>query len=145
MRFDRYPKLPERKPSPQRIAAARAAIRRERDAVPLFPELVRPQFASVEVRIATNEEAARAAIQDMRDFNAASWRKARRELRSLRPLQRAGLMTWWNRGITPGNPSYLLGAIRDCHRGVCYWRKLAYYRRLRLYATGKLSVIPKPE
>ena len=47
--------------------------------------------------------------QDMRDTQAASWREARRELGTLRPSQRAGLLRYWQDGGLPGSPVYLLG------------------------------------
>jgi len=79
----------------------------------------------------------------MRDWRAAKWRQARREIMLLRPLQRAGLLRYWNRGNLPGDPTYLLDLIHQCRaKSECFWHRIARLRRLALIGQGKL---PRPK
>ena len=140
MRFTRFPRLSPYVVTPRKLAYARRAIQRSRDACPLFPELTDQR--SPEQRMEDNERHARLHWQNMRDTQAASWRKARRELATLRPSQRAGLLRYWQGGGLPGSAVYLLGCIYAIKRHrVCFWHKLAELRRLRLIGAGRL---PRP-
>lgn len=143
MRFDRYPSKDPRPVTPPRMAAARRAVKREAESVALFPELRR--FTTPEERLAQVDEDSAGRHRYMRAFMAAAWRQARREIKTLRPLQAEGILRWWAKGVCPGDPTYLLGSIRDAReRSVCYWRKLAESRRLYLFGRG-LGPWPKPE
>lgn len=143
MRFDRYGRHVPRERSPQRVAAARRAVRREAEALPLFPELVRPELASVDARLDHNERQAARTVEARRAWIASRWREARRRLRQLRPLQAEGLRRWWQAGGVPASPEYLLDAIHAAtRRHVCHWSLLANRRRLALYRAGRLQTIP---
>lgn len=144
MRFDRYGRHERREATPQRVAAARRAVRREAEALPLFPELIRPELASVDARLAHTEAAAARTVAERRAWIASRWRLARHRLRhQLRPIQAAGVLRWWQAGITPGSPEFLLDAIHSAHIGrSCYWAHLANARRLALYREGRLATIP---
>jgi len=137
VKFDRYPSKAPREITPRRVAAAARAVRREADAMPLFPELRR--FTSTEERLDQMQAAGAAAIGDMRDFQAQSWRKARAILRrEMRPTQAAGIVSYWQGGWSgPRTGTYLLGMIRDARRGKCFWRVQSYHRRLRLFQLGR--------
>lgn len=138
MKFDRYPSKTPREITPRRVAAAARAVRREADAMPLFPELRR--FTSTEERLNQVQEDGAAAIGRMRDFQAAAWREARAILRGeMRQSQAAGIMAYWQGGWSgPRTGTYLLGMIRDARtRGKCFWRVQSYHRRLRLFQLGR--------
>jgi hypothetical protein len=94
MKFTREIKNDIRPITRRRLAAARRALQRQADEVPLFPELQPNE--TPEERIARMDALAAAHLQSMRDHTAATWRRARRELRSLTPDQLAYVMARWN-------------------------------------------------
>jgi predicted DCC family thiol-disulfide oxidoreductase YuxK len=142
MIFDRYPvRRGQRERTPRRVARAAQVVRREADAVPLFPELARWKSPSERLDAMDTESAAR--IQHWRDFQARSWRRARAELKTLRPLQRAGVLAYWRARIVPAQAGFLLGLIHETtRRHRCFWRSLGNLRRLRLYAMGRGPIPP---
>ena len=99
----------------RRIAAAKRVVSREQDAVALFPHLSRYASVSDRQREVENDEAE--LRRRMRTFQAAQWRKCRRELRALPTITRLGFVTVWNRGIYPCSPSYLLDLLTSWKRG----------------------------
>lgn len=140
MRFTRFPRWFPSVLTPRKLACARRAIQRNRDACPLFPELTDQR--TPEKRMADNERRSRTYWQNLRDTQAATWREARRELASLRPSQRAGLLRYWQICRMPGSAAYLLGCIHRAKQvRVCFWHELAELRRLRLIGAGRL---PRP-
>ena len=140
MRFTRFPRWSPLVVTDRKLANARRAIQRSRDECPLFPELTDQR--SPEQRMEDNERRARAYWQKLRFTQAATWREARRELATLRPSQRTGLLRYWQICRTPGSAAYLLGCIhRAKQRRVCFWHELAVLRRLRLIGQGRL---PRP-
>src|SRR5262249_25401562 len=72
--------------TPRMPAAARRAVRREKDRYPLFPELLKHQTA--EERLASIADERERWWQQMRYRHAKLWRKARQALREL-PADRA--------------------------------------------------------
>jgi hypothetical protein len=124
--------------SPQRVAAARRAVQRDMDSVPLFPELVR--FDSAEERLEAIEGDLREWNQSHRDIVAKAWRRARRELNTLQPITRTGILRYWNSGAWfPREPYYLLDQIWGVkHRGENPWRTMRILRQLKLMGQGKL-------
>jgi hypothetical protein len=94
MRFERYPRRVLRPITGRRLSAARRALRREADAVALFPELQPTE--TPEQRIARLDANAAAHLQKIRDHTAATWRRARRALRSLTSAQLAQVMERWH-------------------------------------------------
>lgn len=115
--------------SARRLAAAGRAVRRELDAVPLFPELAR--YRSIEERVAQMEAGREDFHRAMRAHRAAAWRRARAELARLPRTTRAGVLRYWARGHLPPDPGYLLSLLHDLRaRHWAPWRAL---RRLRHY------------
>ena len=140
MRFTRYPKSdrPEsRTVSPQRLAAAKKAVQKDKDSWALFPENVKHQTA--EERISAWNVGAFEFWQDQRAHVAATWRRARARLRKLPALKRAGLIRYWQTVWTgPRACEYLAGMVGDGERGVCFWHKMADHRRLVLIGQGRM-------
>lgn len=118
VRFDRYPRYLAQA-TKQRLAAAKRAIQRERDAVPLFPELA-PQ-ETPEERIARVDAEVAAYWQRMRDHRAKQWRKARRWLYSMPEEQRKQILAEWETCQWPGSPEYLLTFMRWWLNGKRWW------------------------
>ena len=108
--------------TPRRIAAAKRAVIRQKDATPLFPELARHQ--TVEDRIAAVDANYVDFCQRFRAFEAESWRRARRELRELPRVARMGVLFYWGICRCPGTPVYLLELLRSVRRGASAWRKV---------------------
>lgn len=127
MRFTPYILKDRRAWTARRIAAARRAAQRERDAVPLFPELAR--YRTTEERMAVVNKEEDAWLASCRDFRAAQWRKARRLLAGMPETRRRGFLALWNRGIYPAEPCYLLDVIHGL-RHESPWTKLRELHQL---------------
>ena len=95
----------------RRLSAARRALQREADKVALFPELQPTE--TPEQRIARLDAANESHFQHMRDHTAATWRRARRALRTLTPAQLAQVMDRWHspNWAPPAHASYLADLI----------------------------------
>jgi len=119
--------------SKARLAAAARAVRREQEAMPLFPEL--RQFDSVDERIEiVNEEEAGFRTR-MRAVRADNWKRARSLRRSLPASTREGVRRIWNGGCQPRDPVYLLSMLREAKEGKCPWTILS--ERESLAAKGR--------
>jgi hypothetical protein len=140
MRFHRYDRSDDYKATPHTLAAARRHIARETARHPLFPEFA-PTYTAEE-RVETIAKARKHGLRDARNFRAKDWRRARAELRGLPALKRAAVVRFWNTGLYPADPGYLLVAVGQAKRGVCFWHKLAELRRLALIRDG---LMPRPE
>lgn len=136
MRFQRFPRCEQPQATPQRIAAARRAVEADREKCGLFPEMM--QFKTAEDRVDAILTGRVNYWQEMRDRHAKSWREARQALNQLRPLQRQGLLLYWQTGPYPGSPEYLRSMITQALHGKCWWHQLAERRRLQLIGAGKL-------
>jgi hypothetical protein len=93
---------------------------------------------TVEERVAAVQRAHVEGWNEHRNREAANWRRARAELRTLPPMTRAGVLRWWQRGGVPGAPVYLLEAVHSAARGKSYWGKLVELRKLELIGQGRL-------
>ena len=94
MKFTRQPRQVLRPLTGRRLSAARRALQRQADEVALFPELQPTE--TPEQRIARLDADAQVHLQRIRDHTAATWRRARRALRSLTPGQLAQVMDRWH-------------------------------------------------
>lgn len=141
MRFDRYPRpVEKRERTPRRVAAAKRAVQKEKDSWALFPAMATHQTA--EERLDALDVHTREWWRAMRQNRADSWRRARRALRRLPDIRRAGLVRYWQTTWGgPKDPVYLLGMIREASGFVSFWGKLAHFRRLKLIGEGRL---PRP-
>ena len=116
MRFERQHRRALRPITGRRLSAARRALQREADEVALFPELQPTE--TPEQRIARLDADAAAHFQKMRDHTAATWRRARRALRTLTPAQLAEVMDRWHspNWAPPAHASYLADLIHTATR-----------------------------
>lgn len=80
--------------SSRRLAAASRAIQRQFDAVPLFPDLVTDK--TLQERISRIDARDDVSTKKLRQWQADTWRKARRILRALPEPQRAEFIQYWN-------------------------------------------------
>lgn len=139
--------------SPQRIAAARRAVEKDKrrvqdakDSVALFPELqanIQPAYTDEHDRMSDMDQREWRMTLEIRSRRAASWREARRIYFSLPITQRAGIKRLWSKGIYPTDPSYLLEMLRTYQRpGHSAWTHLRKARLCWLWARG---IMPKPK
>ena len=94
-RFARCPMRPSHiERTSRRIKNAERAVAKERDDIPLFPELVR--FRSADERLTHLDDVNMAYWQRQRDLEADTWRKFRARLASLPGHERARFLAYWN-------------------------------------------------
>lgn len=122
----------------RRLAAAARAVKREADAMPLFPQLRR--YSTVEERMSQTDARWASLAAQRRDSQASAWRRARAALRALPPLQRAGILRYWRESSVPAEGHYLLDILHGIKvRGEpSGWARLRERRQLRLIGSGKL-------
>ena len=138
MRFTRFPKCDRGTASPQRLAAARRAVERDRYRCGLFPEMMK--FRDAEQRVAAILNHRVTWWQEMRDIHAAGWRRARKAVRKLPEITKRGLMIYWQTCTYPGSPEYLNSMVHDViAKHVSWWHRLADRRRLQLVGAGKME------
>lgn len=134
--------------NPQRKAAASRAITKERDSIPLFPELLKHQTA--EERLDALESGMRQWHKEWRANRARNWREARRRLKELPRITQLGVLRAWNgEGNITRDPEYLLDMVWGIqHRGENPWTRLRILRQIRLLGQRRLpqnaaNAIPK--
>ena len=89
----------------RRVKNAERAIQKERDNIPLFPDLVR--FKSADERLNHIDEVQIAYWQNIRDCDARTWRKFRRRLYGLPEADRQKFLDIWNAHVMiPGEAYY---------------------------------------
>lgn len=111
MKFYRFIRAERRPVTGRRLAAAKRALRRQADAVALFPEL-QPTETPQE-RCDRFDLDSVATVQRWRDAEAERWRKARRELRAMTPAEQSQVdRRWAQNRFMPKTAVYLLETIR---------------------------------
>jgi hypothetical protein len=99
------------------LSAAKKALQRERDKVPLFAAEVAAEQPTPEGRIAKIDAGFQDWIAETRKLKADQWRKARAILRNLPADIAFSIIARWQYGIYPGDPVFLLGMITCRLRG----------------------------
>jgi len=116
MRFKRFEITKESNPwTDRRLAAASRAVDREREAMPLFPELRR--FKNVDERVEQMDEREAMFILRLRAGRAKMWREVREKLRDLDAETRGAVLGHWEAGWLPGDPTHLFALISGVERG----------------------------
>lgn len=105
-----YTKDGAREWTPRRVAAAKQAMQRQADAMPLFPEF--RTDAALEDRQARIDERETSINADMRAARAQGWRECRRLVRCIPRATRQAFLAKWNRDQFPLDPSYLISVYR---------------------------------
>jgi len=104
--------------TPRKQAAAARRLQRERDAAPLFADLIAAEQPSLEeihrARVAAVVKTERQARQRL----AAAWRKVRAQVWEIPSRDRAALLAYWNEHQHfPGTPFYLGYVVRQYRAG----------------------------
>lgn len=116
-------------PTSRKSAAILRRQAQDRDALPLFAEMIAAEQPSVDQVYARRAAAWEASEREGRATRARDWRRACRALREIEPIaMRERLRDFWNRHRWfPATPSYLLSILH-------MWRN----QRLDLDAPGML-------
>lgn len=141
MAFKRYfrPEDLLRGVTPRRLAAARKALKSERDRRPLFADLVASTQPTPEERVQKADQGCIESTRDSRKIRADHWREARKQLRALSVEDRQGILDYWNRKVYPLTPEYLFGLIRSWT--VDGWRPAFYGEDdLKKWAEGRVRL-----
>ena len=109
MKFERHIKATRRPVTGRRLAAARRSLQRQTDAVCLFPDLAPTE--TPDQRIDRIDQETVAMVQRWRNHTAQTWRRARRQLRTLTADQRAAVLKRWNIRGLPKQAHYLADLI----------------------------------
>lgn len=96
--------------TPLRLRAAERAVQRQRDAVPLFPEMVADK--TVEERRARMDQRENNITTRLRAFKAGQWHEARRCFRSMTDESRRSFLLKWNHGPYPADGTSALTVMR---------------------------------
>ena len=139
MKFNRCPwkKNEVRTCSPQRLAMAKRAVKKELDSVALFPDLAR--WTSPEEKISPHDQMVAGWAVHYRAVAAVQWKRARHELQNLPRITAAGIKAHWQSdAFFPGDPVYLLTAIDQAKKGKSYWRLMRIKKQFELIRDGKL-------
>ncbi|MGE4043406.1 MAG: hypothetical protein AB7F35_01035 [Acetobacteraceae bacterium] len=95
--------------------------RLERDALPLFADLIAERQPSVDAVMQKRADDWVRFEQEQRDHRAAQWRKARRRLYAYGDNIRPVLLSYWNQHRwLPGDPVYLLDMCHMFDRGTLH-------------------------
>lgn len=113
IRFKRALKSEKRGATPRRLAAAKRALRRQADALPLFSEQIKDEQPTPEERIKSFDNSHAEFAQRLRDHDAKSWRKARVQLRSLPREEQEVVLTFWNKSSMPANAGYFATVMHN--------------------------------
>ncbi len=106
MRFKRFPFHP----TPivrtvRRVKNAERAVQKDKDDIPLFPEMAR--FQNADERLDHLDKVNISYWQKIRDSDAHMWRKFRRRLYSLSCNERLRFLEYWNTHfMIPGEACY---------------------------------------
>jgi DNA-directed RNA polymerase specialized sigma24 family protein len=111
MKFEPHIKAKRRPVTGRRLAAARRSIQRQTEAVSLFPELAPAETSEERIDRLDNENVA--MVQRWRDNTAQTWRRVRRQLRSLTPDQRAAVLKRWSNPWLPKQAHDLADVIHS--------------------------------
>lgn len=98
--------------TPQRLAAARKALQRQRDKSPLFADAIAAEQPTPEERIERIDAGRVANWLEDRKRQAGWWRKARALYRSLPPDRQLAARERWGRRMYPATPYNLMSLLR---------------------------------
>ncbi|UBS33921.1 hypothetical protein LBX01_04685 [Altererythrobacter sp. N1] len=104
MRFRKWPRPKQYEETSRKRAAFLTKQRREREALPLFADIIAAGQHSVEEEIARRAEWWPRQQQDRRDERAAVWRKARARLFALPAERRRTIRALWRECPYPADP-----------------------------------------
>ena len=100
-------------PTPRRLAAAKRALARQREKLPLFADEIAAGQPTPEERIRMFDDAYISWRKKMRAFTASMWLKGRALLREMPEMERNEFLDYWNhRWKGPKRAEYFLDILR---------------------------------
>ena len=105
-------RITPRGPTPRRLAAARRALQRERDRLPLFADQVVAEQVSPDERIRRIDQEQLADEQSRRDLAARHWNWGREQLLVHSPAVRHATLDKWNVSSIPADAAYFADFVR---------------------------------
>lgn len=142
--FERALRTEARGISPQRLAAARRAIEKDRENNALTPELVKPYNVDPETRI-EHADARYCLVADaLRTHYAKCWREGRRMLMDMTPEMRRDCLDLWNREMYPLTGTYFVEHCRRCLKRPHEIREvLEFLNRRRIPSTESEALVKR--
>jgi hypothetical protein len=119
MRFQKLERY-DFKDTPRKRAAFFSKQRREREAHPLFAEVIaeeQAQLPGVDEVMRQRAESFATREQVARSYRAQKWREARAKIAGYDEPTRTKIRELWNDAPYPADPTYLAGMLRDIERG----------------------------
>jgi hypothetical protein len=117
MRFKRWPRVEAYQETSRTRAAVALSQRRQRDRLPLLANLIAAEQPSIDAVIEERHQSWPKWQQETRDYRAARWRKARRELQAYSLITRHAIRQLWNDAPYPADPNYLSDFLLQIERG----------------------------
>jgi len=117
MRFRRWPGPTPYEVTSRKEAAFRRKQRLEREALPLFSDMIAANQPSVEDEMARRTVRWSHSQQTTRDQRASRWREARKRLFTFDAEQRRQIRSVWKDCPYPAGPSYFADFLRDVSLG----------------------------
>ena len=117
MRFKRWPRVEPYRETGRTRAAVALSQRRQRDRLPLLADLIAADQPSIEAVIEERHQSWPKWQQETRDYRAARWREARRELQAYSLITRHAIRRLWIDAPYPADPNYLSDFLLQIERG----------------------------
>jgi len=117
MRFKRWPRVEAYQETSRTRAAVALSQRRQRERLPLLADLIAAEQPSIEAVIEERHQSWPKWQQETRDYRAARWREARRELQAYSLITRHAIRRLWNDAPYPADPNYLSDFLLQIERG----------------------------
>lgn len=107
--------------TPRRMAAAKRALERQAERLPLFADQIRENQPSPEERINQMDDGMTWIVGEWRELRANHWRKGRRMYFALPDAMRADVREKWRSCSWPGTGTYFITFVRWYkHHGFVY-------------------------
>lgn len=119
MRFQKHERY-EFKDTPRKRAAFFTKQRREREAHPLFADVIAEEQAQrpgVDEVMKQRADTFAKSHQQSRDERAKAWREARARIAAYDQPTRTKIRELWNDAPYPANPTYLADLLHDIEKG----------------------------
>ena len=130
--------------SSRRIAAAKRALKKEKEKAGLFGEELM-NFRSIDERISQIDKAKFESIQKFRDYEARTIRELRKDFRALSYEDKKDVIEYWNKSHIPKVPFRFASLLNNLKIDPLYFKRLKGeahpYTRTVIRKGGKIEVI----
>jgi len=103
--------------TPRRLAAAKRALQRQREKLPLFADEIARSQPTPEERIRKHDETWERHKKSIRSFVANQWCEGRRKLRAMPKAEQKKLLDYWNNHkFLPASSEYFADLVTNWER-----------------------------